>query len=250
MEENKSKSDTQLVECSKCHKKVASTEGVTKPSGFICNDCLKKKKCTLVLGGLCSLAAVAVVAAFLLTNKQSKTGTGFNGVGEIKDSMELSVDSNNVKINLASKTAASNTVSAQAPISNLSSFKHVLSQNIETSNKDKSGKLVIPSVSPLFGINTNYFVGDGEALVKEFAATFAKTNKKAKLLVEGFTCDLGGETLNNKLSEARAEVVKNILIDAGIPEQNIEMKWYGKSRFGEFKYSNKSDYRRVTISVE
>ena len=53
MEENKSKSDIQLVECSKCHKKVASTEGVTKPSGFICNDCLKKKKRTLVLGGFC-----------------------------------------------------------------------------------------------------------------------------------------------------------------------------------------------------
>lgn len=186
----------------------------------------------------------------MLTNKQSKTGAGFKGVGEIKDSMELSVDSNNVEINLASKTAASNTVSAQAPISNLSSFKHVLSQNIETSRKDKSGKLVIPSVSPLFEINTNYFVGDGEALVKEFASTFAKTDKKAKLLVEGFTCDLGDATLNNKLSKARAEVVKNILMNAGIPEQNIEMKWYGKSRFGEFKYSNKRDYRRVTISVE
>lgn len=250
MEENKSKSDIQLVECSKCHKEVAATEGVTKPSGFICNDCLKKKKRTLVLGGLCGFAVVAIAAVFLLTNKQSKTGAGFNGVGEIKDSMELSVDSNNVEINLASKTAASNTVSAQAPISNLSSFKHVLSQNIETSRKDKSGKLVIPSVSPLFEINTNYFVGDGEALVKEFASTFAKTDKKAKLLVEGFTCDLGDATLNNKLSETRAEVVKNILMNAGIPEQNIEMKWYGKSRFGEFKYSNKSDYRRVTISVE
>ena len=101
---------------------------------------------------------MVIAAAFLLANKHSKTGAGFNGVGEIKDSMELSVDSNNVEINLASKTAASNTVSAQAPISNLSSFKHVLSDNIVTSNKDKSGKLVIPSVSPLFEINTNYFV--------------------------------------------------------------------------------------------
>ena len=132
----------------------------------------------------------------------------------------------------------------------LSSFKHVLSQNIEKSKKDKSGKLLIPAVSPLFGINTNYFVGDGEALVKEFASTFAKTDKKAKLLVEGFTCDLGSEALNNKLSEARAEAVKNILTKAGIPEQNIKMKWYGKSRFGEFKYTDKSEYRRVTISVK
>lgn len=50
MKENKSKSDIQLVECSKCHKEVAATEGVTKPSGFICNDCLKKKNvhCFLV----------------------------------------------------------------------------------------------------------------------------------------------------------------------------------------------------------
>lgn len=250
MEEKISKSNTKLVECSKCHKKVAPTEGEVKPRGFICDECLKKKKKrTMVLGGLCGLAVVAIASAFLLTNKQSKTGTGFDGVGEIKDSMELSVDSNNVSINLASKTAVSNSVSAQAPISDLSSFKHVLSDNIVTSNKDKSGKLVIPSVSPLFGINTNYFVGNGEALVKEFASTFAKTDKKAKLLVEGFTCDLGSVVLNNKLSEARAEAVKNILIDAGVPEQNIEMKWYGKSRFAEFKYADKSEYRRVIISV-
>ena len=68
--------------------------------------------------------------------------------------------------------------------------------------------------------------------------------------MEGFTCDLGSEALNNKLSEARAEAVKNILTKAGIPERNIEMKWYGKSRFGEFKYTDKSEYRRVTISVK
>lgn len=101
MEENKSKSDIQLVECSRCHKEVAATEGVTKPSGFICNDCLNKKKRALVLGGLCGFAVMAITAAFLWTNKQPKTGAGFNGVGEIKDSMELSVDSNNVEINLA-----------------------------------------------------------------------------------------------------------------------------------------------------
>lgn len=249
MEENKSKTNAQLVKCSKCQKEVASTEGEAKPSGFICNDCLKKKR-TLVLGGLCGLAIIAIAAAFLLSNKQSKTGAGFEGVGEIKDSMELTVDSNKVNINLSSKTAASSSVTTQAPISNLSSFKHVLAQNIEKSNKDKSGKLVIPSVSPLFGINTNYFVGDGEALVKEFASTFAQTDRKAKLLVEGFTCDLGSEALNNKLSEARTQVVKSILVNAGVPEQNIKMKWYGKSRYGEFKYADKSEYRRVTISVE
>lgn len=43
MEENKSKSDTQLVECSKCHKKVASTEGEKKPVGLSVMIVLRKR---------------------------------------------------------------------------------------------------------------------------------------------------------------------------------------------------------------
>ena len=61
---------------------------------------------------------------------------------------------------------------------------------------------------------------------------------------------LGGVNLNNKLSEVRAKAVKKILVNAGIPENKIEVKWYGKSRFKEFKYSSKSEYRRVILSVK
>lgn len=87
-------------------------------------------------------------------------------------------------------------------------------------------------------------------MVREFAAVYNKTNKEATIFVEGFTCDLGGIDLNNKLSEVRAETVKKILVNAGIPENKIEVKWYGKSRFNEFKYSDKSEYRRVILSVK
>lgn len=75
-----------------------------------------------------------------------------------------------------------------------------------------------------------------------------QTNKEATILVEGYTCDLGG--VNFKLSEVRAKAVKKILVNAGIPENKIEVKWYGKSRFKEFKYSSKSEYRRVILSVK
>lgn len=155
-----------------------------------------------------------------------------------------------MKFDLSTATAVSSPVSTQAPISNLADFKNVFAQNVADATNENAQNVVIPSVSPLFEINTDHFINDGEALVREFAAVYNKTNKEAAILVEGFTCDLGGIDLNNKLSEVRAETVKNILVNAGIPENKIEVKWYGKSRFNEFKYADKSEYRRVILSIK
>ena len=132
----------------------------------------------------------------------------------------------------------------------MADFKNVFAQNVANATDENSKNIIIPSVSPLFEINTDHFINDGDALVREFAAVYNKTNKEATILVEGFTCDLGGTDLNNKLSEVRAETVKKILVNAGIPENKIEVKWYGKSRFNEFKYSDRSEYRRVILSVK
>ena len=87
-------------------------------------------------------------------------------------------------------------------------------------------------------------------IVKELAKTYLQTNKQATILVEGYTCDLGGDQLNQKLSELRADAVKKILIETGVPSDKIETKWYGKSRYKEFNYPNKSDYRRVIVSIK
>ena len=77
-----------------------------------------------------------------------------------------------------------------------------------------------------------------------------QTNKEAIVLVEGFTCNIGSNDINNWLSEQRAEHVQQALMSAGIPENKIEVKWYGKSRFNEFKYASKSEYRRVILSIK
>lgn len=238
----------QSVECSKCHKQVSPTDGVQKSNGFVCNECLGKgKKRTLL--AIIGVVVVAAVIAWIFSGNSKRTGEGFEGVGEIQDSVSLSVNVNEVKFDLSTATAVSSPVSTQAPISNLAEFKNVFAQNMASATEENSKNIVIPSVSPLFEINTNHFVNDGNALVREFASVYNKTNKEANILVEGFTCDLGGVNMNNKLSEVRAEIVKKILVDAGIPEDKIEVKWYGKSRFNEFKYSDKSEYRRVILSV-
>ena len=85
---------------------------------------------------------------------------------------------------------------------------------IESADNNNSTEVVIPSVSTFFKINTNYFVNDGEVLINEFVSAYEKTNKKAVILVEGYTCDLGGTRLNDLLSESRAEAVKKLLDEA------------------------------------
>ena len=255
MEEKKTKGQTSdtspSIECSKCHKQISSANGTQKSNGFVCNECINKRKKRLLWTGIGCLIVVAGIALWALTdNHFQKNGKGFEGVGDIQDSVTLSVKTNNVRFNLAATTAINSPVSTQAPISNLADFKNIFSQNVADATNKSSKSLVIPAVCPLFEINTNHFTNDGDALVREFASAYNMTNKKATILVEGYTCDLGGVRLNDKLSEVRAETVKNILIDAGIPENMIEVKWYGKSRFHEFNYPNKNEYRRVILSIK
>lgn len=240
----------QSVECSKCHKHVSSTDGVQKPNGFVCNECISKRKKQIFLVAIGGVVLAAAIIAWIFLGNSKRTGEGFEGIREIQDSVSLSVNANEVKFDLSTTTAVSSPVSTQVPISNLVDFKNVFAQNVADATDKNAKDVVIPSVSSLFVINTDYFINDGEALVREFAAVYNKTNKEATILVEGFTCDLGEVNLNNKLSEVRAKVVKKILLDSGIPENKIEVKWYGKSRFKEFKYSCKSEYRRVILSVK
>ena len=240
----------QSVECAKCHKQVSLTDGIQKPNGFVCNECISKRKKQTLLVAIGGVVLAAAIIAWIFLGNSKRTGEGFEGIGEIQDSVSLSVNANEVKFNLSATTAVSSPVSTQAPISNLVDFKNVFAQNVADATDKNAKSIVIPSVSPLFEINTDLFINDGGALVREFALAYNKTNKEATILVEGYTCDLGGVNLNNKLSEVRAKAVKKILVNAGIPENKIEVKWYGKSRFKEFKYSSKSEYRRVILSVK
>ena len=254
MEEKKQQkqmsSTQQSIECSRCHKQVPSANGVQKPNGFVCNECISKRKKQILLATIGGVVVVVAILAWIFSGNSKRTGEGFEGVGEIQDSVSLSVNTNEVKFDLSTATAVCSPASTQAPISNLTDFKNVFAQNVANATDENSKNIIIPSVSPLFEINTDHFINDGDVLVREFALAYNKTNKEATVIVEGYTCDLGGVNLNNKLSEVRAKTVKKILVDAGVPENKIEVKWYGKSRFNEFNYSTKSEYRRVILSVK
>ena len=240
------------VECSKCHKQVGSANGIQTNSGFICNECAakQKKRKRNIIGGTCAGVVAACLCGIYMYSPEGRTGEGFDGVGEIYDSMNVVVDSANVSFDLAAVTATSAPVSTQAPITNIADFKAAISKNIADAQKTNSQNVVMPSIGIMFDINTNYFVSGNNEIVKELANSYLQTNRQATILVEGYTCNLGGDRLNLKLSELRADAVKKVLVDAGVPADKIETKWYGKSRYKDFKYPNKSDYRRAIISIK
>ena len=50
-----------------------------------------------------------------------------------------------------------------------------------------------------------------------------------KFLVEGHTCDLGGDAHNLSLSQRRALVVRGELVKAGVPGERLQVIGFGES---------------------
>jgi outer membrane protein OmpA-like peptidoglycan-associated protein/Mg-chelatase subunit ChlD len=64
----------------------------------------------------------------------------------------------------------------------------------------------------------------------DILAEFMENKKNINILVEGHTDDIGSHPLNDRLSEARANSVRNYLIKKGISPKRVEIKGLGKRR--------------------
>lgn len=83
----------------------------------------------------------------------------------------------------------------------------------------------------------NIFFEFGKAALKSESypelnriAEFFKTNKKIISEISGHTDNVGSDEVNNKLSQERADVVRNYLLTQGVPAERISAKGYGKTR--------------------
>ena len=83
-------------------------------------------------------------------------------------------------------------------------------------------------------------------------AEYIKNYPNKIITVTGHTCNLGQEATNVKLGLKRAEAMKQELISAGIPEQNIKTKSMGSKKpiVPNTTEKNRKKNRRVEISVE
>lgn len=243
--------EQKTMKCTKCHKDVVVQSGINKSNGFVCNDCMKKgkaKRAAIIIGCIILLGIVGV-AVYLAQGKKTNA-TGFDGITNIQDSVNVSVQKPAETFDITKTVAQANPVVAGQTIDNIESFKRVFAENVQKAKELNNGSIIIPNVSILFNFNSFDISVTSSELLNEYAKAFLQTNREAIILVEGFACNIGSDDANNWISAQRAKGVQQELVAAGIPENKIDVKWYGKSRFNEFKYSNKSEYRRVILSVK
>ena len=79
--------------------------------------------------------------------------------------------------------------------------------------------------------------------------SYLKENSGVKIVVEGHTDNVGGESSNQKLSENRAKNVMNKLVDGGINKGRLSIKGYGSKQpiSDNGSETGRAQNRRVTI---
>lgn len=238
------------IKCIKCNKDISMQEGFKTSKGTVCKSCQKKG---MIKQGLIAFSVLLLLAAsgyaYYLHSQKNNT-IGFDGVIDIQDSTQVITEKPAEVFKLETTVAQSNPVVMGQTIDNIESFKRTLVENIQKVEKDKTGALVIPNINVLFDLSSYEVAANAKELLLEYAKAYLQTNKQAVILVEGYACDLGSVEVNNWISKQRAETVKNTLTSYGISENNVVVKWYGKSKNKSFSYSTMKDYRRATVSIK
>ncbi|MBR0566326.1 OmpA family protein, partial [Azoarcus sp. L1K30] len=91
-------------------------------------------------------------------------------------------------------------------------------------------KAITLSSKALFGFNKSTLIAEGrQAIDNEVLAKLSGFGPIAMVTVSGHTDRLGSHAYNQKLSERRAEVVKNYLVSKGVNANVIETIGYGKT---------------------
>lgn len=111
------------------------------------------------------------------------------------------------------------------------------SLNVLCLNKIKDTPVYIPPVDTIVVMDNIYFEFNKATLLKESYEAIdnqiiTMMNKYSTMVVEigGHTDSQGSDEYNLKLSQARAESVKNYLITKGIAAERVEAKGYGESK--------------------
>jgi outer membrane protein OmpA-like peptidoglycan-associated protein len=126
------------------------------------------------------------------------------------------------------------------------------------SDTDTIVALVIKGTPPIniiesnirFLINSNKF--SNPEYVDKFIADLKTNveNRKIKIKIEGFTCDLGNEQINQKLGLERATVMKSLLVQNNFSSSNIELVSHGEIPSNENTNEERLSNRKVIVTIK
>jgi outer membrane protein OmpA-like peptidoglycan-associated protein len=122
-------------------------------------------------------------------------------------------------------------------------------QQLRELNAKKTNRGVVVTLGDvLFNSNKSDLKSGGVHNVKKLA-DFLKQYPQRNVLIEGYTDSTGSESLNQALSERRANSVKAALIDLGITSDRVATRGYGKEFpvAGNDTAANRQMNRRVEV---
>lgn len=81
----------------------------------------------------------------------------------------------------------------------------------------------------LFAFDKSNLRPEGQRKLQEFASGLNRVGQYSAITVAGYTDRLGSDSYNMRLSQDRANSVKNYLVNLGVPSQQIQAQGYGNS---------------------
>ena len=81
-----------------------------------------------------------------------------------------------------------------------------------------------------FGFGSAVLTAAGQDVVRHIAAQLKQAPEGQQITVSGHTDRIGNDADNQSLSQQRAEAVRQVLIEAGIPAANIQAEGFGSTR--------------------
>lgn len=116
-------------------------------------------------------------------------------------------------------------------VGNCEHFKNLSSENAAGSKieeeLEKTGRAAVYGIN--FDFNSANIKDESKTTLDQIVSVL-KENSDWKMVVEGHTDNIGGESFNQTLSEKRAEAVKKYLSDAGIAASRLTAKGLGLSK--------------------
>ncbi len=129
-------------------------------------------------------------------------------------------------------------------------------QNLEARETERGVVVNLPDV--LFEFGKADLTGEARTKVRSIADVLNEQAKNRRVAVEGHTDSIGSDAFNQKLSERRAENVANALESAGVSNQRVTVKGYGKrypvapntNPDGTDNPAGRAKNRRVEVVIE
>jgi outer membrane protein OmpA-like peptidoglycan-associated protein len=123
---------------------------------------------------------------------------------------------------------------------------------IASVKQDSRGMVITLSGGVLFASGKSALLPTAQTKLNQVAEALTKSQPDSKIVVEGYTDSSGPSSLNDRLSQERAEAVRSYLVSRGIASDRLTAQGYGPAKpiAENATPEGRANNRRVEIVVQ